>query len=98
MLSCEWRIVSFRQKLVRDAIRLLSFGPLLDDVDPADLRRVPQMRPAARAVVLGPYLVDSQTPDGGRGQMQEGAASDLRVDNHPVFLLVANFVVGFNRP
>src|SRR5947199_9166615 len=98
MLSCEWRIVSFRQKLVRDAIRLLSFGPLLDDVDPADLRRVPQMRPAARAVVLGPDLDDSQTPDGGRDQIQEGAAADPRGDDHPILLKDANFVGGGNRP
>src|SRR5436853_6640440 len=98
MLSCEWRIGSFRPELVRDAIRLLSFGPLLDDVDPADLRRVPQMRPAAGAIVLGPDLDHSQTPDGGRDQIQEGAVSDLRVDDHPVFLKDANFVGGFNRP
>src|SRR2546430_3765267 len=98
MLSCEWRIVLFRQKLVRDAIRLLSFGPLLDDVDPANLRRVPQMRPAARAVVLGPDLDDPQTPDGGRDQIQEGPVSDLRVDDYPIFLKNANFVGGFDCP
>src|SRR2546423_6154201 len=98
MLSCESRITSFRQKLVRDAIRLLSFGPLLDDVDSADLRRVPQMRPAAWAVVLGPDLDDSQTPDGGRDQIQEGAVSDLRVDDYPIFLKNANFVGGFDCP
>src|SRR5438445_7845797 len=98
MLSCEWRIVSFRQKLVRDAIRLLSFGPLLDDVDPADLRRVPQMRPAARAVVLGPDLDDSQTPNGGRDQIQEGAGSDLRATDDPVFLKDADLVGGLDRP
>src|SRR5436309_15729879 len=97
MLSCEWRIISFRPKLVCDAIRLLSFGPRLDDVDPADLRRVPQLRPAARAVVLGPDQDYSQPPDGGRDQIQEGAGSDLRVDEHPDFLKDANFVGGFSR-
>src|SRR5947207_12741655 len=97
MLSCEWRIVSFRQKLVRDAIRLLSFGPLLDDVDPADLRRVPQMRPAARLVVLVPDLDDSQTPYVGRYQFQEGAVSDFRFDDHSSFLKDASFVCGFTR-
>src|SRR5438309_1787261 len=90
------RRVSPRQKLVRNAIRLLSFGPFFDDVEPADLRRVLQVRPATRAVVLGPDLDDSQTSDGRRDQIEEGAVSDLRVDDYPVFLKDADFVGGLD--
>src|SRR5207247_10231412 len=42
------------EELVDDAVRLLPFGALLEDVDRSDLRDVLQMRAAARAVVLPP--------------------------------------------
>src|SRR3990172_11126825 len=52
--------LSRRQKLVRDSIRLLSLRPFLQDPDPADLRRILQVSPAARTVVRVPDLDDPQ--------------------------------------
>src|SRR2546426_8502207 len=71
---------------VHDAVRLLPFGPLLQDVDRSDLGDVLQMRTAAGAVVRTPDFDDPQAAHGLRDEIQEGSIVDFVVDDDAVLL------------
>src|SRR5438093_3675261 len=68
------------EELVHDAVRLLPFGALLEDVDRSDLRDVLQMRAAARAVVRTPDFDHPKAPHGLRDEIQEGSIVDFVLD------------------
>src|SRR5947209_3708406 len=74
------------EKLVHDAVRLLPFGALLEDVDRSDLRDVLQMRAAARAVVRTPDFDHPKAPHGLRDEIQEGSIVDFVFYGDTVFL------------
>src|SRR3989441_1357072 len=74
------------EKLVHDAVRLLPFGALLEDVDRSDLRDVLQMRAAARAVVRTPDFDHPKGPHGLRDEIQEGSIVDFVFPGDTVFL------------
>src|SRR5437870_5968793 len=65
------------EELVHDAVRLLPFGALLEDVDRSDLRDVLQMRAAAGAVVRTPDFDHPKAPHGLRDEIQEGSIFDF---------------------
>src|SRR5206468_12891844 len=73
-------------ELVHDAVGLLHYGKLLEDVDRSDFRDVLQMRAAAGAVVRAPDFDDPQAPHGLRDEIQEGAIFDFVLDDHAVLL------------
>src|SRR2546422_6995119 len=72
------------EELVHDAVRLLPFGPLFEDVDRSDLGDVLQMRTAAGAVVRTPDFDDPQAAHGLRDEIQEGSIVDFVVDDDAV--------------
>src|SRR5881296_90700 len=74
------------EELVHDAVRLLPFGALLEDVDRSDLRDVLQMRAAARAVVRTPDFDHPKAPHGLRDEIQEGSIVDFVFHGDTVFL------------
>src|SRR6058998_1585653 len=74
------------EELVHDAVRLLPFGPLFEDVDRPDLRDVLQMRAAAGAVVRAPDFDDPQAPHGLRDEIQKRPIFDFVLDGHAVLL------------
>src|SRR3990170_987227 len=75
-----------RQELVLHAVRLLALRSLPEDVDPADLPRVLEVGPAARAVVRVPDLDDPQAADRLRDQVHQGAVLDLVLHDDAVLL------------
>src|SRR2546425_1158601 len=74
------------EELVHDAVRLLPFGALLEDVDRSDLRDVLQMRAAAGAVVRTPDFDHPNAPHGLRDEIQEGSIFDFVLHNGAVLL------------